>query len=431
MDRVITQIPLQKFPLNVPWRKRAGAYVRVSSGKEAMLHSLSAQVSYYSSYIQRKGWEYVKIYTDEAVTGTKNSRSAFREMVEDARAGKLDIIITKSITRFARNTLTLLETVRELRQRGVDIFFEKENIHTMSADGELLLTILASYAQEESRSVSENVKWRLRKNFQDGKSNNFTVFGYGVRKGEIVGINEVEAAIVRRIFTDYLDGLGMTLIANILNTEGYTTKTGVAWTAPKVRAVLKNEKYAGDLLMQKSYVADHLTKKSRVNRGELPQYLVTDNHEAIIPRADFEDVQQQREDRAKKYAPVKYFGEPYQFTGIITCGICGKNYRRKQNNAGTKYQKAVWICTTYNTAGKAACASKQIPETALEQAAAGFGKEVRHITALPGNLLRFEFADGSAADTHWQDHSRRDSWTDEMRQTAREHALKGRRLVIV
>jgi len=395
-----------------------------------MLHSLSAQVSYYSNYIQRKGWEYVKIYTDEAVTGTKNSRSAFREMVEDARAGKLDIIITKSITRFARNTVTLLETVRELRQRGVDIFFEKENIHTMSADGELLLTILASYAQEESRSVSENVKWRLRKNFQEGKPNNFTVFGYDVHKG-VLTVNEPEAAIVRRIFTDYLDGLGMTLIANALNAEGYTTKTGAAWTSSKIQAVLKNEKYAGDLLMQKSYVVDHLTKKKRRNNGELPQYMVTDNHEALVPRADFEGAGRLMTERAEKYAPEKHSTEPYQFTGIIACGICGKHYRRKQAAAGTRYQKTVWICTTYNTVGKAVCASKQIPETILEDVAVGFGTEARRITAFPGNMLRFEFMDGTAADIEWQDHSRRDSWTPEMRQTAREHAIRGQRTVTV
>lgn len=424
MERVIKRItPLAKSFAS-PRRKRAGAYVRVSSGKEAMLHSLSAQISYYNGYIQkRKEWEFVKVYTDEAVTGTKDIRAGFREMLDDCRDGKLDIIVTKSITRFARNTVTLLETIRELKLLGVDIFFERENIHSISGDGELLLSILASYAQEESRSVSENCKWRLRNKFKEGKPNNFKVYGYDVHKGTLT-VNEAEAVVVRRIFDNYLNGAGMTLITNRLNAEGYKTIGGVSWTAPKVQIILKNEKYVGDLLLQKKYVSDHLSKKMRINRGELPQYHVTDNHEAVIARDDFEKVQQMIGERAEKYAPEISVKEPYQFTGKISCGICGKSYRRKLNGAGTKYQKPVWICSTFNSAGKSACASKQIPEDVLSAVVAGFDGEIQRITALPDNKLKIEFTDGTSTETRWQDRSRRESWSDKMKQAAREHALK-------
>jgi DNA invertase Pin-like site-specific DNA recombinase len=156
--------------LTVPARKRVAAYARVSGGKDAMLHSLSAQVSHYSALIQRKAeWEYAGVYADEAMTGTKDSRSEFRHLVDDCKAGRIDMVITKSISRFARNTLTLLETVRELKDAGVDVYFEEQNIYTMSADGELMLTILASYAQEESLSASENCLWRIRERFRNGE----------------------------------------------------------------------------------------------------------------------------------------------------------------------------------------------------------------------------------------------------------------------
>jgi site-specific DNA recombinase len=168
----------------IPVRKRVAAYARVSSGKDAMLHSLSAQVSYYSGYIQRRrGWEYVGVYADEALTGTKDERPEFQRLMNDCRDGKIDMVITKSIARFARNTVTMLEAVRELKSLGVDVYFEKENIHSLSGDGEVMLTILASYAQEESRSVSENCKWRVRKMFAQGRTNNGVMLGYRLIDG--------------------------------------------------------------------------------------------------------------------------------------------------------------------------------------------------------------------------------------------------------
>ena len=207
MHRTIRQI---QFPASAAQRlTRVAAYARVSSGKDAMLHSLSAQVSYYSELIQNHpGWLYCGVYADEAVTGTKDKRDDFQRMLADCRQGKMDLIITKSISRFARNTVTLLQTVRELKALGVDVFFEEQNIHTQSADGELMMTILASYAQEESRSASENQKWRIRRNFESGMPWNGTMLGYRYDKGTLVVVSE-EAETVKRIFEEYLSGLGL------------------------------------------------------------------------------------------------------------------------------------------------------------------------------------------------------------------------------
>ena len=208
-------------------KKQVAAYARVSSGKDAMLHSLSAQVSYYNDLIQKEdGWEFVGVYADEAITGTKEGRADFQRMLTDCRNGKIDMIITKSISRFARNTVTLLETVRMLKALEVDVFFEEQNIHTMSADGELMLTILASYAQEESRSASENQKWRIKKNFEEGMPWCGRTLGYRIRDGQYYIIPD-EAEIVRRIYREYLDGAGPNGIANRLTEDGTPHGTGV------------------------------------------------------------------------------------------------------------------------------------------------------------------------------------------------------------
>ena len=199
MEKTIRKIE-SRLP-TLPVQQCVAAYARVSSGKDAMLHSLSAQVSYYSNLIQRNPeWRYAGVYVDEALTGTKDNRKGFQRMLADCRAGKIDRIITKSISRFARNTVTLLETVRELKTLGVDVYFEEQNIHSMSGDGELMLSILASFAQEESLSVSENCKWRIRKQFELGEPATWRfMYGYRIRKG-VITIHEEEAAVVLWVF---------------------------------------------------------------------------------------------------------------------------------------------------------------------------------------------------------------------------------------
>ena len=241
MNRIIHKIT-PALP-QAPKLLNVAAYARVSMEKETMLHSFSAQISYYSEKIQKHpGWSYAGVYADRALTGTKSERPEFQRLLADCRAGKIDLVLTKSISRFARNTVTLLETVRELKALGIDVFFEEQNIHSMSGDGELMLTILASYAQEESRSVSENCKWRIRKRFEAGELVNWRfMYGYRITKGH-VEIEPEEAVIVRWIFQSYLDGLGVTQIARVLREGNVPCLNGGMWTANRVTHLLKNEK---------------------------------------------------------------------------------------------------------------------------------------------------------------------------------------------
>ncbi len=421
---------IEFVPRGIIGGKRVAAYARVSSGKDAMLQSLSAQVSYYSDLIQKHcGWEYMGVYADEAKTGTKDSRESFQALLTDCRAGKIDMVITKSISRFARNTVTLLETVRELKKLGIDVWFEEQNIHSMSTDGELMLTILASYAQEESLSVSENQKWRVRKNFEEGKPWDCTMLGYRANNG-ILEIVPEEAQTVKLIFKMYLDGFGTPAIANRLNEMFIPTRMNKSWCQATIGKMLRNEKYAGDLLLQKTFRADHLSKRTVVNNGELPQFFVSEAHEPIIDRATFDAVQVEIERRATT-ANVKQ-GKATAFTGKLRCGICGKNYRRKTTPTGI-----VWICSTFNTRGKKYCASKQIPEETFKAECADaldieafnettFTERIDYITVQPENTLEFHFNDGGTATTKWKDRSRRESWTNDKRQKAREKATRRR-----
>ena len=273
-----------------PRLERVAAYCRVSSGKDAMLHSLSAQVSRYSEFIQRRpGWAYAGVYADEALTGTKDNRPEFQRLLADCRAGRIDRVLTKSISRFARNTVTLLETVRELKELGVAVYFEEQNIDSLSGDGELMLTILASFAQEESKSVSDNCKWRIRKDFSEGKPMNLPLlYGYRREKGRIV-IDEEEAEIVRFIFRSCLNGMGKGRITEALREQGVPCRLGGEWQTETVSGILKNEKYTGDALLQKTYIENHLTKRKCFNRGELPQYYAENTHPAIIDHETYAD----------------------------------------------------------------------------------------------------------------------------------------------
>lgn len=426
VQRVGFSIPAQ------PKAKRVAAYARVSSGKDAMLHSLSAQVSYYSDLIQnRPGWLYCGVFADEALTGTKENRAEFQRLLAECRAGNIDLIITKSISRFARNTVVLLQTVRDLKSMGVDVYFEEQNIHSMSADGELMLTILASYAQEESLSASENQKWRIKKNFEDGKPWSGQVLGYRYEDGVYI-VKPEEAEIVRSIFADYLSGMGIEAIMKKLNAQGRPSRNGHAWCRSSVRKVLGNYSYTGNLLLQTTFRENHITKKTLPNRGELPMYHAENTHEAIVSMKDYQAVQEEMARRSAKHNKTTRGPTKYPFTSLIVCGTCGKGYRRKVTRTGP-----VWICSTFNIYGKAACASKQIPEGTLEKAAAEvlgldtFDSKVLHdkITAIRAegnNALVFLFKDGTQTVKRWADHSRAESWTPEMKAAAREFAKKGR-----
>ena len=409
----------------MPRLERVAAYCRVSSGKDAMLHSLSAQVSHYSELIQRRlGWAYAGVYADEALTGTKDDRPEFQRLLADCRAGKIDRVLTKSVSRFARNTVTLLETVRELKELGVAVYFEEQNIDSLSGDGELMLTILASFAQEESKSVSDNCKWRIRKDFSEGKPMNLPLlYGYRREKGRIV-IDEREAEIVRFIFRSCLNGMGKGRITEALREQGVPCRLGGEWQTETVGGILKNEKYTGDALLQKTYIENHLTKRKCFNRGELPQYYAESTHPAIIDHEMYEKVQVLIAERREKTNVQKDVTARYPFSGLIVCGCCGAHYHRRTNPT-----RITWQCVTYLRRGKKHCAAKQIPEEtllSLTREALGVSEiteeNIRTLAEIqipcPNHIL-FVFKDGHEIERIWQDRSRAESWTDEMKETAR------------
>lgn len=427
VERVDSYIPAQ------PRALRVCAYARVSSGKDAMLHSLSAQVSHYSEMIQSHiGWVYCGVYSDEALTGTKSDREGFQQMLTDCRAGKIDMVITKSISRFARNTVTLLQTVRELKSMGIDVYFEEQYIHTISADGELMMTILASYAQEESLSASENQKWRVRKAFENGELINLRfLFGYSIT-ADGVQINEKEAAIVREIFSRFNGGESMSSISRDLNARGYRGALGGKWCAERMRNTLSNEKYLGNALLQKRYRNNHIEKKLVANKGELPMYYAEGTHEPIIDQATFDKAQERLRMLAQQTANRK---KPTRsaFSGLIHCGLCGNTYKRV-----TYRKKHYWNCTTFQTKGKSECAAKRIPEETLEVLTCevlGEGSidsdmvrsKITAIRADKNNVVVYCMDDGSEIAKRWKDRSRAESWTPEMKEKARQQALQARR----
>ena len=418
MDKKVQKIEATK-PL-ILQRKRVCAYARVSSGKDEMIHSLSAQVSYYNELIQSHfDWVFAGVYADSAVTGTKEARENFQQMLENCRKGEIDMIITKSISRFARNTLTLLSTVRELKSLGVDVWFEKENIHSMSGEGELMLTILASFAQEESLSVSENCKWRIRHNYEEGIPNNFRVYGYRMKNKELI-INENEARVVRLIFEMYDSGKGSVVIANMLNERGIPAPAGDVWHQKTIMELLKNEKYAGDMMLQKYYSKDHISKRSLLNDGQLKRYLITENHEAIIDRHQFDRIQQKIADKNHRNPHVTAYD--YQLKGKVFCAECGARYYRKKMHTGTNSEHYVWRCHTYSQKGKKYCSNKQIPDDILANLADGFDREAEKIIISSDGKVKFIFADGAEFEREWVIDR---TWSDEMKR--RNHENQRRR----
>lgn len=318
----------------------------MSTDSDEQFTSYEAQVDYYTQYIKRNPeWKFVKVYTDEGISGTNTKhRIGFNEMIADAMSGKIDLIVTKSVSRFARNTVDSLVTIRKLKEKGVEVFFEKENIYTFDGKGELLLTIMSSLAQEESRSISENVTWGQRKRFADGKVSLLYKQFLGYRKGED-GFPEVvpeEAVIVRRIYTRFVEGLTPVAIAKELTADGVPTPAGKQrWQTSTVESILKNEKYKGAALLQKCFTVDFLTKKKKVNEGEVPQYYVEHSHEPIITPEEFDKVQTEFERR--KRISRQYSGKSI-FSSRIICGDCGAFFGSKVWNSTNKYRRVIWQC---------------------------------------------------------------------------------------
>ena len=365
-----------RLPL-LPTRKKVAAYARVSVETERLHHSLSTQVSYYSELIQANPeWEYVGVYADDGITGTKASkREEFQRMLDDCEAGKIDIILTKSISRFARNTVGLLETVRHLKELGIEVRFEKENINSLSGDGEVMMTLLASFAQEEITSLSNNVKWGVRKRMEQGIPNgHFRIYGYRWEGDQLV-IEPEEAAIVRRIFQNFLDGKSRLETEREFEAEGITTANGCRWVDSNIKVVLTNITYTGNLLLQKEFIEDPITKRRKKNRGELPQYYVEDTHEAIIDMETFQYVQEEIARRKELGAFANKSLNITCFTSKLKCSKCGSSYVRNQRSNRTKYTSTygdtivVWVCgTTKKKGGR--CSRKDIPERVLREACA-------------------------------------------------------------
>ena len=429
MEKTVTIVP--QTP-SLPQRERVCAYARVSLAKDAMLHSLAAQVDYYSKLIQANPmWIYAGVYADSGITGTKDDRPEFQRMIEDCRAGLIDRILVKSISRFARNTVTLLETVRMLRSLNIDIYFEEQNIHTLSGDGELMLSILASFAQEESRSVSENCLWRIQKKFENGETTGYRIYGFRYNAGSLEIVPE-EAEMVRRIFSLYLDGLGKESIARELNADHVPSPCGVKWQPNVIQGILTNEKYAGNMLLQKTYTDNHLSKRKMKNNGEKPQFFVEEAHEAIITPAVFMQVQEEMKKRAEQFthSPSRPISP---FAGLIICGVCGKPFNRKKQHG-----HYFWLCHDYVHRAKEPCRSRRITERALRPILCGVlgvddqGLEsavyrIERIVVFPDGRLMVT-ADGETIERLWENPSRSSSWTPEMRSKAAEDGKRGARL---
>ena len=371
----ITVIPATRemhtgFSKNTMRKRKVAAYARVSTNNEEQLTSYEAQVDYYTKYIQgRADWEFIKIYTDEGISGTNTKhRDGFNEMIADALAGKIDLIITKSVSRFARNTVDSLITVRRLKEKGIEVYFEKENIYTLDSKGELLITIMSSLAQEESRSISENVTWGKRKFFADGKIylpyKNFL----GYEKGEdgLPKIVPDEAEIIRFIYSMFLEGKTTYAIASILTENGIPTpRQKTVWKPSTIESILTNEKYKGSALLQKTFTVDFLTKKMKVNEGEVPQYYIEDSHEAIIDPSEFALVQ--AEMARRKGLRATYSGNSI-FASRIVCGDCGSYYGAKTWHSNSKYRKTIYRCFNKYEDKENKCGTPHLTEEDIKEA---------------------------------------------------------------
>lgn len=348
-------------------RKRVAAYARVSADSESARNSLSAQISHYNrSILSNPEWDYAGFYADEGISGTRKvRREQFQRLLHDCDRGKIDLILTKSVSRFARNTLDLLEILRHLREIGVEVFFERENITSFGGEGELMVTILASFAQEESRSISENIKWGIRKGFEKGKQNAFVLYGYRMINGEIEIVPE-EAEVVRLIYSNFLEGLTMRDTEKQLSAMGVKSYYGGHFSKSAIYDILRQEKYTGNMLLQKYFIKDHISHKKCRNKGELPMYYVENSHEPIIDKEIFNQVQAEIARRRE----LGIFANPRVktncFTGKIVCAHCEKNFRRYTKSRKNRNSFKIWRCSVKNKLGASACEKKDIAEENLK-----------------------------------------------------------------
>ena len=355
---------------------RVAAYCRVSTDSDEQATSYEAQVEHYTAFIkQNSEWEFAGIFADDGISGTNTKkREEFNRMIGECMAGNIDLIVTKSISRFARNTLDCLKYIRELKEKNIPVFFEKENINTMDSKGEVLLTIMASLAQQESQSLSQNVKLGLQYRYQNGEVqvNHNRFLGYTKDEDGHLIIEPVEAEVVKRIYREYLEGASLLQICRSLKADSILTAANKPhWRPETVKKILQNEKYIGDALLQKTYTVDFLTKKRVKNNGIVPQYYVENSHEAIIPRELFMQVQEEMVRRANlrggKDGKKRVYSSKYALSSIVYCGQCGDIYRRVHwNNRG--YKSIVWRCVSRLEEKGSECTATTINEETLQTA---------------------------------------------------------------
>lgn len=365
-------------------RLKVAAYCRVSTDQEEQESSYEAQIGYYTEKINSNSeWQMAGIFADEGITGTQTKkRPEFMKMIRLCRQRKIDMILTKSLSRFARNTVDSLKYIRDLKALGIAVIFEKENINTLETDTEMMLTIMSCFAQAESESISKNVSWGIRQSFKNGNVPMQYARLLGYRKGdddkpEIV---PEEAEVVKEIYRFYLDGMSLNMIVDRLNKKGLTTKgSNAPYRKEVIQRILTNEKYTGDALLQKTYVTDCITKKTRKNNGELPMYLVKNHHEPIISRADFNRVQEEMARRSAKQVIAdkltkgeqgKYSAK-YALSELLICGECGSHYRRVTWTA-KGFKEIKWRCISRIQYGKKKCHdSPTVDEQVLHRAIVG------------------------------------------------------------
>ena len=359
---------------------RVAAYCRVSTEQEEQQNSYQVQIAYYTDLINRKKeWSLVGIFADEGISGTQTkNRAEFKRMIRMCKNKKIDLVITKSISRFARNTVDCLEYVRQLKDLGIGVIFEKENINTLTMTSEFMIALYGSFAQAESESISKNVSWGKEKAYREGRVQFQYKYLLGYKKGadskpEIV---PEEAEIVRMIYKLFLDGYSMRNIKKVLESSGFLTATGKkVWNESLISSILRNEKYVGDALLQKTYTLDCITHKVVKNHGERPMYLVTDHHDPIVDRDTFNRVQQELARRSSKrkisdktVTEQGKYSSKYALSELLICGNCGTPYRRTTWSARGKKQ-IVWRCISRLEHGKKYCPdSSTIKEESLHKA---------------------------------------------------------------
>lgn len=426
--RIDARFPDSMFsPEGAVKKKKVAAYARVSTEQDEQQSSYETQVNFYTNHIQSNPeWEFVGIYSDEGITGTNTKkRDGFNKMIADALDGKIDLILTKSISRFARNTVDSLVTIRKLKEKGVEVYFEKENIYSLDSKGELMLTIMSSIAQEESRSISENVTWGRRKGMADGKV-------YIARKGFLgyrtdadgnIVIYEKEAAVIREIYSLFLNGKTIQEICSILDSKNIPTpRNGHKWSVSTVKSILTNEKYKGDALLQKSYAVDFLTKKRKKNNGELPQYYVEGSHPAIVSPEIFDLVQNEfvtRDCNIKRKTSI--------FSSMIICGDCGGFYGRKVKNSKSECKAHYWYCNR-KYSGEHACTTPSISEEDIKDAfIRGFNTIIQDKPKYYSSMMRRidELTDTAELESEIEiKNAQRDEYTTQLRELVNRNAMR-------